>query len=83
MAAVTTAMERTKSFLPSSPRQLEVPKDTGFRGCVAVGRKSDNFLYAYDFVTFEADHVYDQGDATGFIRLNALRLRIQALQRNK
>lgn len=51
--------------------------------CVAVGRKSDNSLYAHDFVTFEADHVYDQGDATGFIRLNALRLRIQALQRNK
>ena len=51
--------------------------------CVAVGRKSDNSLYSHDFVTFEEDQVYDQGDATGFIRLNALRLRIQALQRKK
>ena len=51
--------------------------------CAAVGRKSENSLYDHDFVTFEEDHVYDQGDATGFIRLNALRLRIQALQRRK
>ena len=32
-----------------------------------------------DFATYEADRVYNQGDATGFIRLNALRLRIRAL----
>ena len=32
-----------------------------------------------DFATYEADRVYNQGDATGFIRLNALRLRIGAL----
>ena len=51
--------------------------------CTAVGRKSENSLYDHDFVTFEEDQVYDQGDATGFIRLNALRLRIQALQRQK
>jgi len=48
--------------------------------CVAVGRKSDNSLYQESFATFEEDKVYDQGDATGFIRLNGLRLRIQALQ---
>lgn len=51
--------------------------------CAAVGRKSENSLYDHDFVTFEEDDVYDQGDATGFIRLNALRLRIQAMQRRK
>lgn len=48
--------------------------------CFPVGRKSDQSLYQESFATFEEDSVYDQGDATGFIRLNGLRLRIQALQ---
>ncbi|OQX20782.1 MAG: argininosuccinate synthase [Desulfobulbaceae bacterium A2] len=53
-----------------------------FKGtCMPVGRKSDNSLYSASFATFEEDEVYDQADATGFIRLNGLRLRIQALQR--
>jgi len=45
-----------------------------------VGRRSPNSLYDPEFATFEADEVYDQQDATGFIRLNALRLRIRALR---
>ena len=49
--------------------------------CIPVGRKSDNSLYSESFATFEEDEVYNQADATGFIRLNALRLRIQAYQR--
>ncbi len=49
--------------------------------CTVVGRKSDQSLYQESFATFEEDTVYDQADATGFIRLNGLRLRIQALQR--
>jgi argininosuccinate synthase len=49
--------------------------------CIPVGRKSDMSLYQESFATFEEDVVYDQGDATGFIRLNGLRLRIQALQK--
>ncbi len=51
--------------------------------CVPVGRKSDNSLYSEDFATFEEDEVYNQADASGFIRLNSLRLQIQALQRKK
>ena len=51
--------------------------------CIPVGRKSDNSLYSESFATFEEDEVYNQADATGFIRLNALRLRIQAYQRLK
>ncbi len=47
--------------------------------CQVVGRKSPHSLYRTDFATFEADDVYDQKDAAGFIRLNALRLRIRAL----
>ncbi len=42
-----------------------------------VGRKSPNSLYSEEIATFEADTVYDQSDATGFIRLNALRLRLR------
>ena len=49
--------------------------------CTPVGRKSDQSLYQESFATFEEDQVYNQGDATGFIRLNGLRLKIQALQR--
>jgi argininosuccinate synthase len=47
--------------------------------CDVVGRKASESLYNPDFATFEADQVYHQADATGFIRLNALRLRIRAL----
>ncbi len=51
--------------------------------CIPVGRKSEQSLYQESFATFEEDSVYDQADATGFIRLNGLRLRIQALQQKK
>ncbi len=46
--------------------------------CIVAGRKSPFSLYREDFATFERDQVYNQQDATGFIRLNALRLRLQA-----
>ena len=48
-----------------------------FKGMASVvGRKSPNSLYRMDYVTFEEDSVYDQHDAEGFIKLNALRLRL-------
>ena len=47
--------------------------------CRVLGRTSDRSLYREDFATFEDDDVYNQKDAEGFIRLNALRLRIQKL----
>ncbi len=48
-----------------------------YKGGVHVtGRKSPNSLYSQAHATFEADSVYDQGDAGGFIKLNALRLRL-------
>jgi len=46
--------------------------------CTVVGRKSPVSLYSADLATFEADEVYNQADAAGFIRLNALRLRVRA-----
>jgi argininosuccinate synthase len=51
--------------------------------CTVVGRKSAQSLYSADFATFEEDQVYNQKDAEGFIRLNALRLRIRALVKEK
>jgi len=47
--------------------------------CMPVGRRSAQSLYQESFATFEEDQVYTQSDAGGFIRLNALRLTIQAL----
>ncbi len=47
--------------------------------CQVIGRKSNRSLYQSSFATFEEDEVYEQDDATGFIRLNALRLRIASL----
>ncbi len=53
-----------------------------FKGtCRVLGRKSENSLYRIDFATFEDDDVYTQKDADGFIRLNALRLRIPKMRR--
>ena len=49
-----------------------------YKGNVIVtGRKSPFSLYAEDIVTFEEDSVYDHHDAEGFIKLNALRLRLR------
>ncbi len=50
-----------------------------FKGGIHVeGRKSLTSLYSEDHATFEADTVYDQRDAEGFIKLNALRLRLRS-----
>lgn len=51
--------------------------------CVVRGRKSDHSLYSEAHATFEDDTVYSQKDAGGFIRLNALRLRIRKLMERK
>jgi len=53
-----------------------------YKGNVSiVGRKSNNSLFSKKIATFEDDEgAYDQKDATGFIKLNALRLRLKALQ---
>jgi len=51
-----------------------------FKGnCVVLGRRSDKSLYSEAHATFEEDEVYSQKDAEGFIRLNALRLRLNSL----
>jgi len=48
-----------------------------YKGSVnIVGRDSPYSLYSQEHVTFEEDDVYDQADAGGFIKINALRLRL-------
>lgn len=47
--------------------------------CTVVGRQSPFSLYSEAFATFERDTVYNQRDAEGFIKLNALRLRLRKL----
>jgi argininosuccinate synthase len=55
-----------------------------FKGSATVaGRKSPNSLYRMDYVTFEEDSVYNQFDAEGFIKLNALRLRLGKMAHEK
>ncbi len=47
--------------------------------CIVVGRKSPRSLFHKDYATFEKDTVFNQKDAEGFIKLNALRLKIRRL----
>ncbi len=49
--------------------------------CRVIGRRSPYSLYNPELATFEQDDVYNQADAEGFIKLNALRLRAQAERR--
>lgn len=51
--------------------------------CTVAGRKSDRSLYDPELATFEADTVYNQGLAEGFIRLNALRLQARTPKKGK
>ena len=52
--------------------------------CRVVGRQSQtDSLFNVEFATFEADQVYDQADAEGFIKINALRLRIRSMMNKK
>jgi len=51
--------------------------------CTVVGRSSPVSLYRGDFATFEKETVFDQRDAEGFVKINALRLKIRAMRRNR
>jgi argininosuccinate synthase len=51
--------------------------------CIVVGRRAEKSLYQPDLATFAADTVYNQQDAAGFIRLQALRLKVASLVRRQ
>ena len=55
-----------------------------YKGSATVaGRKAEQSLYHPDFATFEEDTVYNQKDAEGFIKINALRLKLDAMVKNR
>ena len=55
-----------------------------YKGNITVcARKSPVSLYRPDYATFEEDTVYDQKDAEGFIKINALRLKLKAMAGRK
>ena len=76
MKVLQATIDETQKTVSGTAR-LELYKGN----CRVLGRKSDMSIYRSDFATFESDEVYRQQDAEGFIRLNALRLRIQALMK--
>jgi len=76
-------MEALQAFIDETQKKVTgTTRIKLYKGnCIVVGRKSPYSLYSEDFATFEKDQVYNQMDATGFIRLNALRLRIAAMKK--
>jgi argininosuccinate synthase len=76
MEVLKKAIDETQKDVTGTVR-LKVYKGN----CTVIGRKSEKSLYHDAFATFEKDSVYNQKDAEGFIRLNALRLRIRKMMR--
>lgn len=76
MEVLKKAVEETQKDVTGTVR-LKLYKGN----CMVLGRKSDRSLYHGAFATFEKDTVYNQQDAEGFIKLNALRLRIRRMMR--
>jgi argininosuccinate synthase len=73
------AIDKSQEFVSGEVR-LKLYKGN----VIVAGRSSPESLYAQDLVTFEDDRgAYDQKDAAGFIKLNALRLRTLASRRRK
>ncbi|BAF70108.1 argininosuccinate synthase [Nitratiruptor sp. SB155-2] len=72
------AIDKTQENVSGTVR-LKLYKGNVF----VVGRKSPNSLFAPEFSTFEEDEVYNQKDAQGFIKLNALRFIIEGHVRRK
>ncbi len=73
------AIDKSQEFVTGTVR-LKLYKGN----VIVTGRRSPYSLYSQDLVTFEDDKgAYDQKDAAGFIKLNALRLRTLAMRRRK
>jgi argininosuccinate synthase len=72
--AIRALLEETQKNVVGTAR-LKLYKGN----CKVVGRRSPRSLYSAEFATFERDEVYNQRDAEGFIKLNALRLRLRSM----
>jgi argininosuccinate synthase len=73
-----TAITESQKYV-SGDVKLELYKGN----CIVLGRRSPNSLYNAKIASFEKEDVYDQADASGFIKLNALRLKVLARSRQK
>jgi argininosuccinate synthase len=72
------AIDKTQEFVNGNVR-LKLYKGS----VMVVGRNSEMSLFNEEYSTFEEDEVYDQKDAAGFIKLNALRFIIEGKARKK
>lgn len=78
MEMIRAAIEESQKNVTGTSR-LKI-----YKGNVTVaGRRSPYSLYQKDLATFEEDSIYNQSDATGFIKLNALRLSMKKLMERK
>jgi argininosuccinate synthase len=74
MELLRSTVEKTQENVTGTAR-LKLYKGN----CTIAGRKSPVSLYRTDFATFEKETVFNQADATGFIKINALRLKIRSM----
>lgn len=78
MEVIRAAIEESQKNVTGTAR-LKI-----YKGNVSVaGRRSRFSLYQKDLATFEEDAIYDQSDASGFIKLNALRLSVKRLMERR
>jgi argininosuccinate synthase len=76
--SIQTFITKTQQYVTGSVK-LRI-----YKGNISIlARRSKNSLYSQDWVTFEADSLYNQADATGFINLYGLPLKMEALLRKK
>lgn len=78
MEMLRAAIEKTQENVTGTAR-LKLYKGN----CIVAGRKSPHSLYRSDFATFEKETVFNQRDAEGFVKINALRLKIRAMRKGR
>lgn len=76
MSAINAFVDSTQEFVTGTVK-MKLYKGNA----IAVASKSDHSLYSEEFATFSKDEVYTQSDATGFINLFSLPLKIRAIQK--
>ena len=76
MSAINAFVDSTQEFVTGTVK-MKLYKGNA----IAIASKSDYSLYSEEFATFSKDEVYTQSDATGFINLFSLPLKIRAIQK--
>ncbi len=76
--ALDALIEKTQEFVNGTVR-MKLYKGN----CSIVGRKSDDTLYEPDIATFDASTLYDQKDATGFLNLYGLPIKVESMLRSR